>query len=250
MMAEVRMDSFINLLIAEDEDKVRTGLQNFINDSAPFISNVYCAENGRVALDLIILHRPEVMLLDIKMPKKSGLEVMRDAIAAGVLPKTIIISGYDEFEYAQQALRYGAVDYLLKPCRSTDILKAIKKAAFAVGATDPAVAPSTGNAFVDEAISYIERRYPDDLTLTEVAESIGITPSYLSTLFGRAVGCGFADYLNGIRIQRACEYFVDNKLKTYEVAYKVGFRDEKYFSSVFKKIKGMNPSDFRKALKA
>jgi two-component system response regulator YesN len=244
------VSQLINLLIAEDEDRVRTGLEHFMREKAGFVDNVYCAENGRQALDMIILYRPEVMILDIKMPKKNGLEVMRDAKAAGIMPKTIIMSGYDEFDYAQQALRYGAIDYLLKPCRSTDILKAVQKAAADLGKDETAPGSGTGNNFVDEAIYYMERHYHEDVTLTAVAEVIGITPSYLSTLFGRTVGCGFADYLNNIRIQRACDYFVDNSLKTYEVAYKVGFRDEKYFSSVFKKIKGLNPSDYRKSLRA
>lgn len=249
ILEEESVNQLINLLIAEDEDRVRTGLKHFIKENADFVENVYCAENGRQALDMIILYRPEVMILDIKMPKKNGIEVMRDAKAAGVMPKTIIISGYDEFDYAQQALRFGAIDYLLKPCRSTDILKAVKKAAFDMGRNKSTPGSSTGNNFVDEAIHYMERHYHEDVTLTAVAEVIGITPSYLSTLFGRTVGCGFADYLNNIRIQRACDYFVDNSLKTYEVAYKVGFKDEKYFSSVFKKIKGLNPSDYRKSLR-
>ncbi|MDY4793100.1 MAG: helix-turn-helix transcriptional regulator [Pararoseburia sp.] len=53
------------------------------------------------------------------------------------------------------------------------------------------------------------------------------------------------DYLNRIRIDRACCYLEQNLLKNYEIAYKVGFNDEKYFSKVFKKIKGMSPKEYR-----
>jgi len=57
---------------------------------------------------------------------------------------------------------------------------------------------------------------------------------------------GFVDYLNEIRVEHACTYLRQNYLKTYEIAYKVGFRDEKYFSKVFKKVKGQSPSEYKK----
>jgi two-component system response regulator YesN len=88
----------------------------------------------------------------------------------------------------------------------------------------------------------------EDLTLTYVAEKVGVTSAYLSTLFSQTLDCGFVDYLNKVRIDRACNYLYNFQLKTYEVAYKVGFHDEKYFTKVFKKITGMNPSQFRKSL--
>jgi two-component system response regulator YesN len=243
----------IRLLIAEDEERVRESVRAFIRKNAPYIADIYCAENGQQALDMIFRYKPHIMLLDIKMPVKSGVAVMREAAAAGALPKTIIISVYDEFEYAQMALRYGAVDYLLKPCRSTDILCAVENAVKCVlgevSGQPKVTREETGNSFVDNALDYMNRHYPDELTLTIVAEHIGISPNYLSTLFKKALGCGFIDCLNRIRVERACDYFSDYKMKTYEVAYKVGYSDEKYFSSVFKKVKGKNPSEYRKQLR-
>ena len=59
------------------------------------------------------------------------------------------------------------------------------------------------------------------------------------------IGCGFADVLNQVRVERACCYLEQHQLKNYEVAYKVGFNDEKYFSKVFKKMKGMTPKEYR-----
>lgn len=70
--------------------------------------------------------------------------------------------------------------------------------------------------------------YYENLMLADVVRKVGISSGYLSTLFQRQLSKGFVDYL-----------------KTYEIAYKVGFRDEKYFSKVFKKIKGQSPSENR-----
>ena len=113
----------IKLLIAEDEDTIRNGMEKYIRIHTDRFSTIYTAKNGQEAIDIIFQFRPEIMLLDIQMPVKSGLEVMKEAKEGGVLPDTIILSGYDEFGYAQQALRFGAKDYMLKPSRSTDILK-------------------------------------------------------------------------------------------------------------------------------
>jgi len=102
------------------------------------------------------------------------------------------------------------------------------------------------NRFVNEAVIYIRQNYSRDITLTTVAEEIFITPGYLSTLFKQALGDNFINYLNRIRIEKACELLKDVRLKTYEVAYQVGFQDEKYFTKVFKKIIGVCPSQYKK----
>jgi len=106
----------------------------------------------------------------------------------------------------------------------------------------------TKNRFVNEAVIYIRHNYHKDITLSTVAEEIFITPGYLSTLFKQALGDNFINYLNGVRIEKACELLKDVRLKTYEVANQVGFQDEKYFTKVFKKISGVSPSQYKKEL--
>lgn len=241
------------LLIVEDEETILGGMCNYIRRNAPFIDVVHTAQNGQEALDILFRSRPQVMLLDIQLPVKDGIAVMKEAKAAGVLPRTIILSGHDEFRYAQQALRYGAVDYLLKPCRSSEILERVR-ALFAEQAEDAEEKPSpegTGGQrershLVQDAVEHIQEHYAEDINLTVVADALGVTASYLSTQFKRALGHGFSDHLNRVRIERACDYFFDRRFKMYEIAYKVGFRDEKYFSIVFKKVKGISPSEYRK----
>ena len=95
-------------------------------------------------------------------------------------------------------------------------------------------------------IGFLFGLYPVNLMLSDVAQKVGISAGYLSTLFQRKMSKGFVDYLNEIRVEHACTYLRQNYLKTYEIAYKVGFRDEKYFSKVFKKVKGQSPSEYKK----
>lgn len=239
----------LRLLIADDEDTIRRGMLKYVQLHSDRFTQLYEAENGQEALDILLKYQPELMILDIQMPLKNGIDVIREAAKAGIHPVTIILSGYDEFAYAQQALRYGAKEYLLKPVRAADILARLNQLADAEFGKEEAEAFSDKenqeNRFVKEAQEYIRDHYAENILLSQVADKLGISGGYLSTLFSQNLNCKFIDYLNQVRIERACTYLKQNYLKTYEIAYRVGFKDEKYFSKVFKKLKGVSPKEYR-----
>ena len=239
----------IKLLIADDEDTIRNGIAKYIQLHTDRFDKIYLAANGQEAVDIIFRDKPDIMFLDVQMPLLDGIEVMQEAKRADILPYTMILSGYDEFKYCQQALRLGAKEYLLKPVRSSDILQMLNRIADELFGTQESIeAKQTEekNHLVELAKEYIEEHYYENLMLTDVAQKVGVSAGYLSTLFQKQLSKGFVDYLNEIRIEHACTYLQQNFLKTYEIAYKVGFNDEKYFSKVFKRIKGQPPSEYRK----
>ena len=238
----------VKLLVADDEEVIRRGVAKYIRLHTDRFDKIYEAENGQEAIDLLLKYQPDILLLDVQMPLKKGRDVMKEAARAGLHPIVVILSGYDEFKYAQQALRYGAKEYLLKPARASDILKCLNRLVDdSLGLEEPCVQEEENgtNQLVKRAKEYIAEHYMENITLSDTAEILGITGGYLSTLFQKSLQCGFIDYLNRVRIERACCYLEQNYFKTYEIAYKVGFRDEKYFSKVFKKVMGMSPKEYR-----
>lgn len=245
----------LKLLIADDEDTIRKGVAKYIRLHSDRFTQIYEAENGEQALTFLLQYQPDLVLLDVQMPIRNGIEVMKEARKAELNPVIVILSGYDEFSYAQQAIRFGAREYLLKPVRAADILTCLNKLAdeeFGTAENGEASGENEqgnqqANHFVLEAQEYIAEHYTEDIALSQVAEKIGISGGYLSTLFSQTLDCKFVDYLNLVRIERACTYLKQNYLKTYEIAYRVGFRDEKYFSKVFKKVKGISPKEYRNA---
>ncbi len=115
------------LLIADDEPWLRKRLMLTIDWEKLGISEVYEAEDGARAFALASAHEPDITITDIEMPELSGIELMKTLNESAMFPQFILISGYNEFEYARSAVRYGAVDYLLKPIEEEDLKKAVSK---------------------------------------------------------------------------------------------------------------------------
>lgn len=342
------------LVIVDDEKMIRNGLVQTISWAELGIEVVGTAANGIAALEIIRNTKPHIVLTDIRMPKMDGLELTR--ILHEELPdiKVIIISGYEEFSYAQKALQYQAVDYILKPVgvealvqimkkltakiqaefemeikladakhsletemkqylnllssgqekpsleiletmfnrlksqqtninqfkkfalelctQAFDLLKKCDSSLENLKATYPYELSLLGNQeeikawleqfsikivtaraesikggnyhAIKKALEYIEAHYQEDLSINMVAEQVYLSPSYFSHIFKKIRGEGFIDYLNAVRIAKAKELLKESRYKVYEVSNMVGYKDYKYFSSVFKKITGVSPTEY------
>ncbi|WP_057913810.1 response regulator transcription factor [Peribacillus muralis] len=117
------------LLIAEDETTIRKGLRFAADWNDYSIDVIGEAEDGEIALSMAIELKPHILFVDINMPFLNGLELMEQLRKN--LPDAIfiVISGYDEFGYAQQAIKMGAFDYLIKPVNKGELIKTVKRAA-------------------------------------------------------------------------------------------------------------------------
>ena len=117
----------VKLFLVEDEIVMRDGIKRQINWEKEDIEFVGEASDGELAWPMILETRPDILLTDIKMPFMDGLEL--SALVRKELPDTsiIILSGYDEFVYAQQAVSLGVTDYLLKPLPPGKLLECIRR---------------------------------------------------------------------------------------------------------------------------
>ncbi|MCR4588018.1 MAG: response regulator [Lachnospiraceae bacterium] len=106
-----------------------------------------------------------------------------------------------------------------------------------------------GNSeYVRKCLSYIQTSYKEPITLDAAAENIGISKSYLSTLFKEEIGQGFSEYLNAYRIKQA-KVIMNSEQDLHVVAYDTGFQDYSYFFKVFKKITGITPAEYKRQKK-
>lgn len=111
------------LLIVEDEAEVRNGIRNNIDWGSMGFEVIAEAGNGREALDIIENSKPDVVITDITMPIMDGLELSYILKEEYPTIRTIILTGYDDFKFAQRAIKYGVSDYLLKPVLPEDLSK-------------------------------------------------------------------------------------------------------------------------------
>jgi len=117
----------LKICVADDEKEVRESIVRKIKSLFPE-DRVFDIGFGRAALDGMMLVRPDLAFLDIRMPEMDGLEILREVKKAYPHMHVVILSGYDDFEYARGALQGGAMDYLLKPADRDELREVIEKA--------------------------------------------------------------------------------------------------------------------------
>ncbi|MGL1891192.1 MAG: response regulator [Spirochaetaceae bacterium] len=118
----------INAILADDEPIIVKGLNKLIDWEKMGIKIVGTASNGTEALELLRKKKPDLLISDINMPGLSGIELLKILNSENSETKVIFISGFHEFEYAHAAVKYGAIDYLLKPINEVQLKSALSKA--------------------------------------------------------------------------------------------------------------------------
>ncbi len=118
-------EQMVKVFLVEDEIVIRDGIKNSIKWEKEGYEFVGEAGDGELAYPMILKKRPDILITDIKMPFMDGLELSR--LVKQELPdiKILILSGYDEFGYAREAIRIGVAEYLLKPVSSTKLLEVL-----------------------------------------------------------------------------------------------------------------------------
>lgn len=117
----------MRVVVVEDEIRIREGLCKLIQKMFPEMEIAGTAENGQEGLACIEACEPSLVITDIKMPVMDGLEMIKKVQEKGLYPKVIVLTAYSEFSYAQQAVRLGVQDYLIKPVVVQEFVQVIGK---------------------------------------------------------------------------------------------------------------------------
>ena len=414
------------VFLVEDEIVTREGIRDAVDWAAAGYQFCGEAPDGEIALPLIRERQPDIVITDIKMPFMDGLQLCRILKETQPATKIVILSGHDEFRYAQEAIQIGVTEYLLKPIVAQDLLAALRKVAgqideerqsrarlealqeqmanhqpmlrerclldlvsgnssaadfieqarslaidllapwyqvLLIRALPPTSAPAAplyalcqhvdaivagsigdspavvafkqgledtilivkgedqagvaqqalalsdeirrrvaewagcqavigagdaterlgliaqsfgqaraqisalrsaeagvpaaaspehqeqlhGAALIMKARAYIDANYADpEMSLGQAAAQVLLSPTYFSAVFRREVGETFIDYLTHVRIRKAIELLRSTSLTSSEIAYRIGYQNPRYFYSVFRKVVGQPPNEFRR----
>lgn len=239
-------------IIVDDEKHVREGLLLLAEWKKFGIHTVLEAKDGEEATRIIKEHQPEIIFTDMRMPKKDGISLLKWIHTSKILSKTIVVSGYDDFEYMRNAIYYKSFDYLLKPIEPDLLNETLERAvnewkeqAHHQKAIDTSTTIQKEKKGIHLIEEFIRQNYQNEINLQEIADRFFFSREYISRKFKQEFNDTITDYVIKIRMEKAKELLENSHLKIYEIANHVGYRDEKYFSKLFKKLIGIRPNEYR-----
>lgn len=264
------------MLIVEDERWEREGLVDFLDWKSYGIEICGTACDGKEGLEMAINLKPHIIITDIKMTIMGGLEMSKEIRAIMPEVNIIILTGYDNFKYAKEAINFRAFSYLLKPIDEEECIEVIKRV---VDKCDREVTEAreitklkalkldnsqiVGNMFkvdldeirsnkdkylIDKVVQLIEEKYMMNISLKTISNDVFMSPNYLGFIFKKSLGKHFNDYLLEYRMEKAKFFLRSTKNKIAKVAQDVGIPNASYFCAVFKKKYGISPGEYQELL--
>ena len=245
----------MKILVVEDEAPIREWISYTIKNISKDFELIGSSKNGKEAYELSLKLKPDVIITDIKMPVMDGLELSKKI--KEIMPEVfiIILTNFAEFNYAKEAISFGAYEYLIK---SEIITKEIKDLLFRVDEklkeketniknllVNKREAKKKYSKTIEKSIKYIEENYKSHISLIDVAKHIYLSHEYFSRLFKEEVGENFSTYLTLYRINKARELIKGTDMKISQIAMEVGYSNPGYFSKNYKKYIGKTPEDDR-----
>lgn len=259
----------MKVLMVDDEKHILEYLKHLLNWQHYGVTQLVAVNSSSEAAKLLNMERFDVLITDIRMPGISGLDLLRQIKESKLSTKTIILSGYSDFKYAQEAIRLGVDDYVVKPVDGSEMSKAFMKVTAGIHRkmTDSAservgedcknssktvcegVSSRERNSGASEIVKYIKKyiqvHYAEDLSLDKLGELVHLHPVYLSRLFKDQAGERLSNYILKVRLNRGAELLADSSLRVNEICQMVGYQKTHYFIQVFKKQFGETPQQYR-----
>jgi two-component system response regulator DesR len=196
----------IRVLLAEDQNMLRGALAALL-DLEPDITVIAQASNGREAIKLARLHSPDVVITDIEMPERSGLELADDLKQSNPSPHVIILTTFARPGYLRRALDAGARGYLLKDRPASELAEAIRRVHSGLRAIDPALAAEAWSSDEDplsDRERQILQRASEGRSTAEIAAALHLSDGTVRNYLSEAIAkLGAANRIDAARIARA-----------------------------------------------
>jgi YesN/AraC family two-component response regulator len=214
------------------------GLVSIIRKSDCINAEIITAFDGIDAIEKLQKAGADLVITDISMPGMNGLELIKEAQDRKYCRHFIILTGFDEFEFARQAIRYKVNDYLLKPINKEELIEIILKAEREIkGEPEPGkeivlpdieackitVDPDKCSERMKKILYYINDNYNLDISLNQIGNTFSLHPNYICSLFSQETGMTFLQYLDSVRIRKSIEMLLDSEKVIKDVAEKSGF---------------------------
>lgn len=249
----------MNVLVVDDEEIIVQGIIKHMSKLTDLTINAMGAHSAAEALDIMGYFRPDLLLTDIHMPNRSGLALIEEVRARKLCANCIILTAYEEFDYARRALDLQVLGYLVKPIDWAELdarLRALSQDRVQARQAEEilhqyeycyAHTLSSGLSPTMKKITrYVQKNYARDLSLMQLSCQTGFTESYICSLFKKELDITFLDYVNELRLRQAMATLIESpRTSVRDIAALVGYRSERQLFRLFNAQLGMTPQQFR-----
>lgn len=245
----------ISVMIVDDEKLMLEDLTTLIDWERCGFHIVATAFNGKQGLRKYQELHPQLILTDIRMPFMDGVEMIAQIRKTDPQVCIVLLTAYEEFEYAREAIRLGVAEYLMKSEITEETLRELLlRLGWKISPGDGGIlgehVMADGKRYsrpVADALEYIKRNYVDpQLSVNDIAAYTRLSTGYLSGVFKEEVGITLKNYITDIRITAAKKLMEQGNYKIYEICRAVGYHSSQYFSQAFYKKTGMLPTEYRR----
>lgn len=254
----------LKVLLVDDEAPILNNLNRVLAWQEMGMTVIGMARSGMEALRMAEENHPDLVLCDIRMPVMDGLTFVGKLRELGLSCEVLLLTGYQEFDYACEAIRLGVKEYICKPIHYEELGHKIK----AIGAQirssqfkdklynsipmfqeaaslDHENTKKTSEQLMDTAANYISEHLNSDIGIEEVANKLGISGSYFCLLFKNRFMMTFVEYVTHQRMEAAKFMLVNSDKSITTIGSGVGYQERRYFTKVFQKQIGMSPKEYR-----
>ncbi len=211
------------------------------------IRAVYNAEDTLYNLHSFL---PQILVLDISLPRIGGIKLATQIYENGTEPfkniSLVFTSNYYDYTLVKESVHYNTLDFLIKPFKPERLVNSIAKVIKGSSQLPMNVQIDCVHSSVRQTCDFLKANITKSFSVKELANRVQISPNYLSHLFVKDMGMTLISYHNAIKIEQAKQVLLENPyLKVYEIAFRVGYDDDKYFCRLFKKHCGITPGRYR-----
>ncbi len=235
-----------SVYMVDDEALILSDMQKSIPWFEHDFQLVGSSTRPELALEEISALLPDVVFTDIKMPGMSGFDLVRTLRARDAVCEFVIISAYEQFEYARQVIQLEGFDYLIKPVEAKQFTELFSRLLARLDKKHPhRKLPSTSSSELNQIILHLNRNFGEKYTLGQLAKQFNISPNYICSLFSRHLHTTYSAYLTKIRMELAARLLSETDKPVKEVAVDSGYEDYFYFCRVFREYFSRTPTQYR-----
>jgi len=233
----------MNILIADDEQYVRIELIALLEELLPQAC-IEEVENGSQLKERLDRGGIQMAFVDIRMPGKTGLDILKEYDFQKNNTLIIILSGHSEFSYAKEAIRLGVSEYMLKPVTKDELLAVLKRLLPAVQIRSSN--NESGSNLIHDAEKVIYKRYREQIGVAQIARDLNVSPNYLSSQFKKYKNQTLTSYITDLRLNTATRMLQLPGANVRSISESLGYLSSRHFARLFREKYHKSPSEYIK----